>query len=117
LQKWKEASEIEIRSDAIQRSRSVIIGKVTEHVVPYLPEFRFNPKDARFIGSPIDFIVFDGLDQDSLVDVVFVEVKTNTSTLSRRERQSRDAIAAGRVKWQEIRVARDESLPSLPASA
>ena len=25
-----------------------------EQLVPYLPEFGFNPKDARFLGSPVD---------------------------------------------------------------
>jgi len=50
LEQWKNGAESTIRADAIQESQSVIIGKVTEHVVPYLPEFAYNPKDARFIG-------------------------------------------------------------------
>jgi predicted Holliday junction resolvase-like endonuclease len=62
LEQWQNGVETTIRADAIRKSQSVIIGKVTEHVVPYLPEFTYNPKDARFIGSPIDLIVFDGLD-------------------------------------------------------
>jgi predicted Holliday junction resolvase-like endonuclease len=36
-------------------------------------------------------------------DVVFVEIKTGTSTLSTRERRVRDAIQAGRVRWLELR--------------
>jgi predicted Holliday junction resolvase-like endonuclease len=38
----------------------VTFGKVTEHFIPDLPDFAYNPKDARFLGSPVDFIVFDG---------------------------------------------------------
>jgi len=105
LEQWKLSVESTIRSDAIQRSQSVIIGKVTEHVVPYLPDFAFNPKDARFIGSPIDFVVFDGLDRDELQQVVFVEVKSSSSAaLTKRERHIRDAINEGRVRWHEIRL-------------
>src|SRR5579864_4869846 len=45
LAQWKVAAETGIRADAIQRSQSVIVGKVTEHIVPYLPEFSYNPRD------------------------------------------------------------------------
>ena len=60
LQQWKLGAEKEIRRDAVNRSRAVTVGKVTEHIAPYLPDFGYNPKDARFIGSPVDFVVFDG---------------------------------------------------------
>ena len=45
----------------MKRSEAVIKGKVTEHRVPFFEEFDFDPGDARFLGSPIDLIVFDGL--------------------------------------------------------
>ena len=107
LEEWKSASELAIRNDAIQRSQSVILGKVTEHLVPYLPTFTFNPKDARFIGSPIDILVFDGMDEGELREIVFIEVKTGqTAALTKRERQIREAVSAGRVKWREVRVER-----------
>jgi predicted Holliday junction resolvase-like endonuclease len=110
LEQWKTGAESAIRADAIQKSQSVIIGKVTEHVVPYLPGFAFNPKDARFIGSPVDLIVFDGLDREALQQIVFVEVKSSTAaSLTKRERHIRDAINAGRVRWQEIRLNPDRA--------
>ncbi|MFM8393482.1 MAG: Holliday junction resolvase-like protein [Acidobacteriota bacterium] len=104
LAEWKTEQEKQIRQDAIQRSQAVTVGKVTEHLVPHLPNFNFNPKDARFIGSPIDFIIFDGLNNDEesqIREVVFLEIKTGTSALTRRERLVRDAIKAGRVRWLE----------------
>jgi len=63
FEEWKQRHEKEIRKDAVKKSRAAIAGRVTEQIAPYLPEFKYNPKDARFIGSPIDFIVFDGLDE------------------------------------------------------
>lgn len=110
LIEWKQVSEKVIRQDAIQRSQAVTVGKVTEHIVPHLPNFNFNPKDARFIGSPVDFVVFDGLndeESDQVRNVVFIEVKTGVSALTKRERLVRDAIKAGRVKWVEWNAARE----------
>jgi predicted Holliday junction resolvase-like endonuclease len=116
LQQWKYESETTIRSDAIQRSQAVIIGKVTEHLLPYMPNFAFNPKDVRFIGSPIDLIIFDGMDNEEVREVVFVEVKTGVSALTKRERQIRDVISAGKVKWLEMRLSKETNTP-LPTSA
>jgi predicted Holliday junction resolvase-like endonuclease len=102
LEQWKVEVEKEIRKDAIDKSSSVTMGKMTEHMVPYLPGFGFNPADARFIGSPIDLIVFDGLGNDEVKKIVFVEIKTGASALSTRERMVRDAVLAKNVEWMEI---------------
>jgi predicted Holliday junction resolvase-like endonuclease len=110
LAEWKQKQEQLIRQDAVQRSQSVTTGKIVEHLVPHLPNFNFNPKDARFIGSPVDFVVFDGLndeDEDQIRNVVFIEVKTGMSALTRRERLVRDAIKAGRVRWVEWNASRE----------
>jgi predicted Holliday junction resolvase-like endonuclease len=40
-------------------------------------------------------------------EVVFVEIKTNKSSLSARERQVRNAIKECKVRWVELRVNRD----------
>lgn len=110
LENWKQEHEQAIRQDAIQRSQAVTVGKITEHLVPYLPGFNYNPKDARFIGSPIDLIIFDGLNDGEVRKVVFVEVKTGTSNLSSRERRLRDAVKAGRIEWIEYRPSADANL-------
>lgn len=105
LTQWKQESTETIRRDAIEKSRAVTLGKVTEHVVPFLPGFQHNPKDARFIGTPVDFIIFDGLDEGEVRQITFVEVKTGSSSLSKRERQIRDAVKQQRVTWEELRIA------------
>ncbi len=104
LGEWKARYAVALRQDAVQRSQAVTAGKVWEQLVPFLPGFAFNPKDARFLGSPIDLVVFDGLDEGDVRRVVLVEVKTGGSALSARERQVRDAVQSGRVEWCELRL-------------
>ena len=103
FEKWKKGYEKDIRKDAATKSRSTLVGKITEHFIPYLPEFPYDPQDARFLGAPIDFIVFDGMSEGELKEIVLVEVKTNKGSLNARERQLRDAVNEGRVKWKEVR--------------
>jgi predicted Holliday junction resolvase-like endonuclease len=100
---WKVRYTRHIRRDAVLRSQATISGLVHEQLLPFLPEFPFNPKDARFLGTPVDLVVFDGLDAGQVRGIVFLEVKTGGATLSARERQVRDAIKAGNVSWLEIR--------------
>jgi predicted Holliday junction resolvase-like endonuclease len=104
LERWRIEREANIRADAIRRSSAVVSGKVSEHLAPYMPGFPYSPKDARFLGTPIDFLVFDGMSDDDIREVVFLEIKTGGSNLTSRERRVRDAVLAGRVSWKEFRV-------------
>jgi predicted Holliday junction resolvase-like endonuclease len=92
------------RKDAVRRSRSALTGQVSEQLAPYLPEFPWNPNEVRFVGKPIDFIVFKGMDAKLVDEVVFVEVKAGEGGLSPVERSLRDAIQDKRVSWAEWRV-------------
>jgi predicted Holliday junction resolvase-like endonuclease len=103
---WKLRYSASIRENAVQRSLAVTAGKVHEQLVPYLPEFGFNPKDARFLGSPVDLVIFDGLAAGDVRRVVFLEVKTGGAALNARERQVRDVIEAREVAWAELRLTR-----------
>jgi predicted Holliday junction resolvase-like endonuclease len=102
---WKFRYTRAVRRDAVQRSEAVTVGKVSEQLLPFFPDFHFNPKDARFLGAPVDLVVFDGLTEGAVRRVVFVEVKTRGAKLSPRERLVREAIEAGRVEWLELRAA------------
>ncbi|MFN5538527.1 MAG: Holliday junction resolvase-like protein [Candidatus Melainabacteria bacterium] len=105
LQKWKLEQEFAIRQDAISKSKSVITGKVTEHLIPFFGEFPFNPKEARFIGSPIDLIIFEGIDDESEdIEIHFVEIKTGNSQLNKRQKLIRQAVWNQKVKWTEIKI-------------
>ncbi|MBK7599648.1 MAG: hypothetical protein IPJ07_14450 [Acidobacteria bacterium] len=100
----EDRNEVSIRQDAIFRSQAVIRGKITEHLAPYMPLFPYNPKDVRFVGSPIDFIVFDGADDDYINEIVFLEVKSGNSSLNPRQRKIKEAVLNGRVVWRELRI-------------
>ena len=103
FQDWAQQEEKGIREDAIKRSEAVIQGKVTEHLIPFFPDFKYNPKDVRFMGTPVDLVVFDGLSEGEMRNVVFVEVKTGkTANLSSRERMVRNCVENKDVVYEII---------------
>jgi predicted Holliday junction resolvase-like endonuclease len=89
----------EAKKAAVQRSRSVLSGMFAEQLAPYLPTFPFSPTEAKFIGAPIDFLVFKGMDEQRIEEVIFVEVKSGSARLNHNERSLKDAIINKHVRW------------------
>jgi len=113
LDRWKNEHTREIRKDSVNRSRSTLKGRISEQMAPLLPGFPWSPADARFIGNPIDFVVFDGYTEakdgdGDQVTVVLVEVKKGKGRLTREESLIRTAVEEGRVSWKTIFL-KDES--------
>ena len=89
-----------------KKSSEVRTGKITEQISPFLNDYPLNPKTARFLGDPIDFVHFD---EDK---ITFVEVKSGKSQLSKKQRRIRDLIAARKVDFQIYRVSGDGDGPN-----
>jgi predicted Holliday junction resolvase-like endonuclease len=73
-------------------------------MAPLLPDFGFNPRDARFIGNPIDYVVFDGLSEGQLRRIVFLEVKTGGG-LNANEKQVKAVVDARAIEWRKHQLA------------
>lgn len=102
LQEWKQKEEEKIREDAIAKSMATILGRVGEQLAPIfmLSEYGINPKDLRFLGSPIDYIVFKGISEENPEEIIFVEVKTRKSvSLNSKEKKLRELVEQRKVKW------------------
>lgn len=80
------------------RSLATRHGQATEHFVPFMAHWPWDPKGFRFLGSPVDGIQFA---PDA---VVFVEVKTGSSRLSDEQKRIKALVEAGRVAWREVRI-------------
>ena len=93
-----------LRYDAVKQSRAILSGQFSEQIAPYLPNFPFKPTEARFIGKPIDFVVFKGMDEKKIDEIVFVEVKSGQSQLSKVEKSLKSTIQSKRVLWHEYKV-------------
>ena len=98
---WPPAAQPRPKHSGVARR-----GEAGEQLAPLAPGFhdRFDPSEARFLGAPIDYVVFDGLGSGELREVVLLEVKTGGSRLNANERQVERAIAEGRVRFETLRL-------------
>ena len=102
------------RKESVDRSRSTLKGQIAEQLAPLLPGFRYLPADARFLGDPIDYIVFGGYTgvRDShaspdTLEIVLLEVKQGSSALSGYQRAIARSVEEGRVRFEVLRIAED----------
>ena len=102
---WERVKLEAIVKARLKQSRAVIGGLVSEQIAPLLPGFPFDPGDCRFIGKPVDFIVFKGMNEQDISEVIFLEIKSGASkNLNQQEKRLMEAIKAGRVRWVQLDV-------------
>lgn len=88
------------RSNAVSRSRNVVLGYVHEKIAPLLPNFPYSYKDLVFLWKGVDYLVLDGLSKGNLSKIVFLEIKSGSSTLNKNEQMVRDCVAHKRISYE-----------------
>ena len=96
---------------SVNTSRAVLKGKMAEQLAPMLPEFQYLPSDAKFLGDPVDYIVFDGYtdlrDGDGSpedIEVVLIDIKSGNARLTKGQQAIAEAVKKGRIRFETIRV-------------
>ena len=103
----KEAKK---RSNNMQRN--VLKGQIGE---PFIADFPYNPADCRFMGEPIDYVIFHNLHACSEgsvpiedVKVIFAEIKTGKAKLNPRQKILRQVIENKQFSFEELRIKTDD---------
>jgi predicted Holliday junction resolvase-like endonuclease len=104
LQDRLRENTAKVTQETLKRSSATIKGQMGERFAPFAAGFGYEPADARFLGSPVDYVVFDGLTDGEIRGVAFVEVKVGALPLTPFQRQVSEAIKAGRVKWKTLQL-------------
>lgn len=106
----REALE-EARRKSVNTSRAVLKGKMAEQFAPLFPQFNYLPADARFLGDPIDYVVFNGYSEfrdgeisADEIEVVLIDIKSGRARLSKGQQAIANAIRTGRVRFETIRI-------------
>lgn len=94
------------RTDALNKSRNVLKGKIGEHMAPLLKEFyeKYKPSEARFMGAPVDYIIFKNKDGEKPIEVILLDVKTGKAALNKDQKRIKDAVEHNRVGFEILRI-------------
>ncbi len=83
-----------------KKSSETRLGQISEHIVPFLANCPYDPKNLHFLGNPVDYVCFD-FDQGA---ITFIEVKSGNSKPSKRQKIVKNIVKTGRVYYDEIRI-------------
>jgi predicted Holliday junction resolvase-like endonuclease len=110
LLQTQEKNILAARRESVEKSRSSLKGQIAEQMAPLLSGFLYDPADARFLGDPIDYVVFNGYtavrggSAAAGLEVVLLEVKQGGSTLTPFQKAVAASVEAGRVKFEVCRI-------------
>lgn len=110
MQFGRISREKQIRADAVRGSRNAITGEIYEKILPSLPNFPYAPKDMVFVGKGTDYIVFDGLSDGSLREIIFLELKSGKARLNHNEKMIKKILSEKRVRFAEMRIGAVENI-------
>ena len=104
------------RKKSLDAQRNFVRGQVGEHFTPFLPDFPYNPTACQFLGKPIDYVIFqnvnecvEGTADISEVQIILADVKTGNSRLTKSQEVIKQAIANGQVYFKEFRLKETET--------
>ena len=96
---------------SVNTSRAVLKGKMAEQLAPIMPQFEYLPSDAKFLGDPVDYVVFDGYTdlrdgegRPEDIEIVLIDIKSGGARLSKGQVAIAQAIQAGRVRFETVRI-------------
>jgi predicted Holliday junction resolvase-like endonuclease len=83
-------------------TKAVNIGKNLEKILPTMADFKWVVPDSRFLGDPIDLITFNGLSQNKVNSISFIEVKSGNAKTSKRQKSIGTAIEDHKVFYKDV---------------
>lgn len=96
---------------SVNTSRAVLKGKMAEQLAPIMPQFEYLPSDAKFLGDPVDYVVFDGYTdlrdgegRAEDIEIVLIDIKSGGARLTKGQVAIAQAIQAGRVRFETVRI-------------
>jgi predicted Holliday junction resolvase-like endonuclease len=99
-----EEKERRLRDAAVERGRKRVPRMICRCLDQSIARFNYNPYDIKALLHPVDFVVFNGLnDREKLEDIAFLSKATQNMILNKIRKSIEAAIERERY---DLRVAR-----------
>ena len=100
-----EEKEGKMREKSIERGRKKVPKLIKKCLCPEFKKLRYNPYDIKAIMHPVDFIVFDGLnDKIEVKNVTFLTKKASNQDQNAILKSIRKTIEKKNYDWKVARI-------------
>lgn len=97
-ERMKKVNRRADRMLSLKKSAEVRLGKIGENMAPFMRGWPYDANNFRFLGHPVDGIQFTD------DEIIFIEIKTGKSRLSKSQKRAQNIIRKGHVSFATFRV-------------
>lgn len=105
-----EEKEGEIREKAAERGRAQVPEIVRKSMDIQFAKLSYDPYDIKPLLHPVEFAVFDGMNNGSLNSVILLSRLSKNPNLSNLQKSVAKAVDDKRYDWKVVRVSLDGSV-------
>lgn len=103
-----EEQEAQLREQAKERGRKQVPNILKNLIHTEFTTLPYNPYDIKALLHPVDFVVFDGMnDNEKVNEIAFLSRKSQNGHLTEIRSSIKTAINKGSYDWQVARVDTD----------
>lgn len=100
--------ERELREKSIERGRKKVPRLIERCLCPEFRKMKYDPYDIKAIMHPVDFVVFDGLNQENEIkSITFLSRKPSNQEQIKITESIRKAISKNNYEWKVARITLD----------
>lgn len=94
----------EINEKAILRGRAKVPQLVNASLSGTITKLKYNPYDIKPINHPIDYVVYDGMSDGKINNVIFLHKKN--SNLAELHKSIRETVKKKQYDWKVARISK-----------
>ena len=79
---------------------AVNLGFLWEKLAPSLDGFPFSMNDIRFLGDPIDMVIFEGLSKGKVNRILFGDIKSGGARLTQRQKSIQNLVEKNKISME-----------------
>lgn len=102
-----EEEKEKIKEEARERGRAQVPELVEQSLDEKFAKLHYNPYDIKALLHPIDFVVFDGMTNEEMRNVVLLTKSTTNQYLQTIHNNIARAVEDKNYDWKVVRVSQD----------
>jgi predicted Holliday junction resolvase-like endonuclease len=103
-ERFFESEEAELREKAIERGRNKVPLMIKNCLCPEFKKLEYDPYDIKAVMDPVDFVVFDGLNEGKEVKSIIFLSKNPNATMRPVTDSIRTTVEKGNYDWKVARI-------------
>jgi len=104
-----DAEEDEIREIARKKGRAAAM-RTTKKIDKIFSPNKYNPDDAKVVFHPVDFVIFNGMKNNDITDLVLLDRQVKDRSKKAVQKSIEKTVAKENYEWVTVQVSEDGSI-------